>query len=421
MLRTGEHLRSAHNVVVDYLSFLPRDHLWLSTLTPATFPRNFKTMDGTTTSISPRRIFNTVECAELSSFMRMKHGGSDAEWERRCNVIGAYMTHYIEAERPDCFVIWNGEDHVGRIICKLARTNGVKVLFLENGYFPQTLQLDTEGVNSSSSICNLSYKSLVESTSNRIEVTPIPCAAFEDIPALKPAALLKCALKRKTSANYYAQYPEQRGSSWLSRQKLERARRRIPFDTVNLPEKFLFVPLQVHDDTQVLLNCKHFNTVEKFFDHVYAAARQALGPDYPIVVKEHPEDLGRYSYEALRRKYSDVIWLKKYSIDSLLERASLVALINSSVGLQALQRGRATVVYGESFYSKPEVSFYVSDLRESVAQISAAAAGVPDDMAKRIDRFIAHLSDHRFIAMGWKDLTPSGVSALAARMLTLLG
>jgi hypothetical protein len=106
--------------------------------------------------------------------------------------------------------------------------------------------------------------------------------------------LAAIALAHRTNLSYYGHYPEQRGFSRIKSWKIKRRRAAIANDQAKLPAQFAFIPLQVHDDTQVLLNSRLVHSVEEFFETVHAAIRRTCGPDYPIIVKEHPEDLGRH-------------------------------------------------------------------------------------------------------------------------------
>jgi len=337
----------------------------------------------------------------MTEFMRTKHGGTKLEWRRRCRTIAADLAAYVSNESPDIFVVWNGQDHVGRIISHLARQKGIPVAYMENGYFPDTLQMDSKGVNSAASLAEKSFDELVNEAPVRLAEVPAAVVVRDLIP-ISTSDQIKLYIDRAMLINYYATYPEQRGSDKFKKRKLQKLREQIPEDVVEIPEKFVFIPLQVHDDTQVLLNCRHFNSVESFFEAAYPAIKRNFGSDFKIVVKEHPEDLGRWDYTEFRKKFPDVIWLRKYNVEKLLDKASCVVLINSSVGLQAIKRMKPTVVFGESFYSKPEVSFYVRDLAVVDDVMKAAASGITPAMQANIEFFLGYLSSVFFLPGAWK-------------------
>lgn len=417
MTKVGAQLHSAHGVDVSYLSFLPRDHMWLKDLGVPVFP---KRLCGLERAVTVDALSLTAEkCLSMTEFMRAKHGGTDLEWIARCRVIGGYLREFIAAEKPDAFVLWNGQDHVGKLITHFAAEQGIQVLYMENGYFSNTLQIDPKGVNSSASIAALSLDEIL-GLASRERVAPQPAVKVDEVGEIPRRLLLKSYFSRVLDRSYYSKYPEQRGSSWKEKKRLEQFRAAVPADVFLVPDRFVFVPLQVHDDTQVLLNCKHFNAVEPFFDATYRAIRSEFGADFPIVVKEHPEDIGRYSYDDFKSKYPDVFWLRKFDVELLLDKASCVVVINSSVGLQAIRRHKPTVVFGESFYSKPEIAFLVSDLSEVNQVFRAASRGVDSERVEQIDRFVDYLSQNYFLPGSWRRVSDECQAKLAAKILNLL-
>lgn len=423
MLRMGGELRSQYGHEVAYLNFLPRDHQLLSVNTEHLYPRNLSSLDGT--AQLGYTVFNEPEVAEMVGFMQAKHGGTLAEWRVRVNDIARYLKHFIQTWSPDAFVVWNGQDHVGRVIARLARKFSIPVVYMENGYFSQTLQMDLHGVNAASSLSALSYAEIVSRASSEEHDHAVGEGA--ELPAFKLRSLSRLsaiwvAMQHHLNPRYYSRYPEQRGSSWLRQWWLNRYRQGIAEDLVALPAGFAFLAFQVHDDTQVLLNSKVVNSVEQFFDLCHGAIRKVCGPNFPIVVKEHPEDLGRRHYTDLKQRYPDVIWLRKFNIDTLLDQASLVCVVNSSVGLQAIERKKPTVLLGDAFYAKPEVAFVVSRADEVDAAISHAARGMDAHMAERMDRFVMAMRQTAFVKGGWRPahFMHGGVNA-ANKLLEILG
>ncbi|MRT27586.1 capsular biosynthesis protein [Herbaspirillum sp. CAH-3] len=417
LLSTGNCLEKRHAHQVRYLNFLPHDHKLLAKNTDQLYPRNLETLDGT--AQMSENIFSQDEVQTMVGFMQAKHGGSLSEWYGRVNTVARYVRHFIDEHQPQLFVVWNGQDHIGQVITALSQRQHIPVVYLENGYFANTLQADLAGVNASATLASLDYEAVLAKAQAGSVSTDAEAPPFLLRP-LTRTQLASIALAHRANLGYYTQYPEQRGFSRIKTWKIKRQRAAIPNDQVTLPEQFAFVPLQVHDDTQVLLNSKLVHSVEEFFETVHAAIRRTCGADYPIIVKEHPEDLGRYDYTALRRKYPDVIWLRKFDIELLLDRANMVFVINSSVGLQAVGRKKPTVVLGESFYSKPEIAFVVKDLAELDAIVHRAAQGVDEMMSIRIDRFLDALNRTLFVKGTWKH--PACIRtgpALAERLLAL--
>lgn len=401
-----------------YLTFLPRERIWLGKNTQAVVPDNVYTLDGV-----PVRddVIDRQEALELLAFMRTKHGGTETVWLDRLNKVASYIQWLLTTNDIRVVVMWNGEDFVGRVLTLLARRAGIKTLFFENGYFPQTLQCDAAGINASSSLVGKDFAQLkreLDHVKHKTTQTE-PEKPLLPLNQLGKLHFVLGSAKRNIDPGYYQRFPEQRGSSWLKKKRLERARSRIPLDVVDLPSEFIFVPLQVHDDTQVLLNCRHFNTVERFFEVAYAAIKRHFGEHAKIVVKEHPEDLCRYSYEDFRKKFPDVIWLKKFDVEKLLNLASHVVLINSSVGLQAVKRQKPTIVFGDSFYSRDEVAFCVRELDQIDAVFTRAKKGIDPQMAAQIGFFVDYLESVYFFKGTWKSVSADSMAEAAARVIAV--
>lgn len=405
---------------VSFVSFTYRESLWLKKNKINVQPidiRNFKKYP-----IKPG-VLSLQEIEAVLGFSMTKFGGSRKDWESRVQRIATCLQYLIDQNKYDAALIWNGEDFMGKILTILSKRANIKTVFIENGYFPRTLQFDREGVNVYSSITKRPFNEICrELESSRRDDAGVPRDDFVLSPLkdLRWLNYLQCFLIRKLNLNFYRDFPECRGVSWFVLEWLHVKRRFIPLDKIDLPEKYVFIPFQVHDDTQILLNARHFKNMEDFFEFAYQSIKKHFGNEYAIVVKEHPEDLCRYSYSRLRRKYPDVIWLRKYDINVLLDRASFVFVVNSSVGLQAVERKKPVVVFGDSFYTRDEIVFCVKDPKSIDTVIERAKMGVDEDRRVNIESFIKYLKDRYFVDGSWKDVTKQGIVNAGNKILSLI-
>lgn len=403
-----------------FVSFLPREHLWLRKNNVLAEPENVYDVKNYPVK---ERLFEARQLDEILGFAMRKVGGKRRFWEERLLRVASVLDDLLDSHDFEAVLIWNGEDFIGKTMAIIARRRGIKTVFGENGYFPNTLQFDLQGVNVYSSITNLRFSEILQSLRQ-----PGPArrrsgdhnVGLRELRPLVWKDFFRCFLLRKVDLHYYRHFPEHRGSSWFTLQWLKARRSLIRFDKQTIPEKFIFVPFQVHDDTQILLNSRFFKTMEDFFEFCHAAIKRNFGEEYTIVAKEHPEDLCRHSYSRLRARYPDVLWLRKYSIDLLLERAAYVFVVNSSVGLQAIQKGRPTIVFGESFYTKEEIVFRVDDLARVDEVIGQARLGITPDRKDNIEKFIRFLNERYFVSAGWKNVTAAGVASAGDKILELI-
>ena len=286
----------------------------------------------------------------------------------------------------DIVIMWN-ELEIGKII---ADRHKIQTYHLENGYFPNTLQIDSCGVNRNSSTANLSYKEIVHYDRGS-DFSYDPVVPLVDISDPSWTDYLK-ASKKKTRSD---------GIRSFSRQvkiRLTPESNQIyttGVDVINsIPNRYVFIPLQVHDDTQVLYNSEYVNDMYSFLDIVYTSIKQT-DPDISIIVKEHPADVGRIDYTQLRHRYPDIVWLREYPIQELIRNAEAVVTLNSSVGLQAITEYTPVTTVGHSMYDMhPYV--YSSNVSDDISQkiSDALSAEINPDI---VDPFIQSFKNNIFV------------------------
>lgn len=121
-------------------------------------------------------------------------------------------------------------------------------------------------------------------------------------------------------------------------------------------KQYFLVPLQVHNDAQV---CVHspYAEVGAFIKEVVASFAAHAPSKMALVIKHHPRDRGYHDYAALIRALrarhglgERLRYVHDLPLPGLLDHASGVVVINSTVGLSALQRGVPTKTTGTAFY-----------------------------------------------------------------------
>jgi Capsule polysaccharide biosynthesis protein len=165
-----------------------------------------------------------------------------------------------------------------------------------------------------------------------------------------------------------------------------RARAALPFyDDLDGHRPFVYFPLHVTDDykiTRVIPHCvDQVSLVEQVAD--------ALPVGHDLVLKEHPMSLGRNSLSLLRRlrRRPNVRLVTPHTnTHELIRRSEAVAVISSTVGLEALLYEKPVLTLGQPFYSGFGVTLDVdsfAEIREKVPQLLHFR---PDPT--RIDRFL---------------------------------
>ena len=114
-------------------------------------------------------------------------------------------------------------------------------------------------------------------------------------------------------------------------------------------EKYVFVPLQVSNDTQIIINSDV--SLKYLIDYAYEYAKYS---SIKVVIKPHPaernDNILRY-VNLLKEKNNNII-VSNDNTMKLIENSELVITINSTVGLEAMIVGKKIKFLGYSFYSK---------------------------------------------------------------------
>ncbi|WP_169577615.1 capsular polysaccharide export protein, LipB/KpsS family [Sinimarinibacterium sp. CAU 1509] len=316
--------------------------------------------------------------------------------------IAATLERAIDQQGIDALLVWNGAGLIGATAAQIARRRGLPILFGENGYFPDTLQLDPAGVNQASSATEfvrdrryLGYvppKHEANGGDDDICVRPVKPTAWSRLgPELR--RLLTPAAWAWLRPTPHARLPEQ-----------------LPPD---LPP-YVFVPLQVSKDTQL----KQYsplvgNDFGLLLDHLSAALAQ-LRPDWRIVVKPHPAEHHhvQVGYRAWLRRWPNVVFATAPSSIALIQGAQAVVTVNSTVGFEGIVHNKPVVTLGGNFYCFVPLVNPVERL-EDLPAVLQAALEQPQDVAAR-QQFLDYVRHEFLIDCGYRRITPRQMAHLVA-------
>lgn len=126
---------------------------------------------------------------------------------------------------------------------------------------------------------------------------------------------------------------------------------------------FFLVPLQVFNDAQITSQSDFF-TVDRFIEYVVYSFGGHAPENALLVFKHHPMDRGYTDYGktirrlAARTALQDrILYIHDQHTPTLLNAARGVVVVNSTVGLSALQHGVPTKVCGVALYDLPGLTF----------------------------------------------------------------
>lgn len=133
------------------------------------------------------------------------------------------------------------------------------------------------------------------------------------------------------------------------------ARRLRSFNKKHAP--FFFFPLQLNSDSQIQLYSPYVRMHEAIADVLTSFAKHAP-PETQLLIKNHPLDNGLIDYDAFVRAFSTelgiaerVTFIDFGNTGQLVCRSRGVVLVNSTVGIMALEKGVPVYCLGHSIYN----------------------------------------------------------------------
>jgi len=267
----------------------------------------------------------------------------------------ASAVKFIEKYKPDALWLWNGTNQTCQTLVDVCSSRKIQTLFFEIGNFPGKLFVDTQGVN---------YRSWYASHRNQLRDFAVDLQGFREWKSRYLASKFEThtvpQAKRVSMFNYHyledlfgfwfcgAITVESLAPVWKTIDFLKRLLFQLPMDEF-LPEKkpdFIFFPLQVSTDSQVLWNCDLSQR-----DALRKVAGDADREGLILVVKPHPAEphwsaLG----EIIDLKNELGFKLVGGNTFSYLRHCSRVVTLNSTVGLEAMLLDKPVQILGRAYY-----------------------------------------------------------------------
>ena len=298
--------------------------------------------------------------------MMAEPGGSD--WDRRA-AWGAAEATWRMVSRVDAVLVWNGSRGHGLMAAETARRLGKTIVYIENGFLPDTVQIDLKGINYESSLAELDPRTLPA-----ISCEPIP---FRQRP-----------LGRDTGHEAETQRPK------------------------DLKPNFVLFGAQVHDDTQIKRFSPNWPTVDEAIRY---AAAECAAAGLPLVVKEHPQDHGRIDRAPLKAELPNVLFLENADNACLIESCRAFVTINSSMALQAVAAEKPVFTLGDAAYNLEGIAHRVrppARLRDALG-----SAEFDGDLRRR---YLAYLKNVALVPFQTRLATDEQLRAVATRLAELL-
>jgi hypothetical protein len=143
------------------------------------------------------------------------------------------------------------------------------------------------------------------------------------------------------------------------------------YDELSPARPFVYFPLHVTDDYKIKRVIPHAVDQAAIIEQV----ADALPSGYDLVLKEHPMSLGRNSLmllRRLRRRQNIRLVAPQTSTHELIAHSKAVAVISSTVGLEALLYDKPVLTMGDPYYAGFGVTLDLTsfaDIRDRVPEL----------------------------------------------------
>ncbi|WP_079710615.1 capsular polysaccharide export protein, LipB/KpsS family [Paraliobacillus ryukyuensis] len=314
-----------------------------------------------------------------------------------------FIDEYINAHNIEVLCIFNGYHWTDQVAYVIAKKRGLKTFFFEDGLFrPYTITCDAKGINANGSVPNdpFFYDAL-EIDKNRLDNYLFKPENEKLKKMILKESLLSVATTKainmlgtllKVTPKLYSHITWWQAIKYFIFKTTFKYKKQ---DNFELPKEYVFLPFQVARDTQIFYNSPHIKQMSTLLDLVYNSINKynkESGRNIKVIVKEHPEDISRNNYKQLKEKYKNnknVVFLRKFNVQELINNALLITTINSTVGIEAIAKHKKVITLGDALYNIDGVATHCSDPDEFenvVKRVLKSNVNV-----NRIDKFLYYL------------------------------
>jgi capsular polysaccharide export protein len=286
-----------------------------------------------------------------------------------------FFAALLASWEPDCIVLFGQSRLYHKVALERARAIDLPVVVMEEGYFrPGFVTMELDGVNGYSTTLDR----YVWDGSHDL---PHPLPDFGLRPDISPRHFQKMAWhatqhyvalwQRRGSYPHYqhhrcdnpAFYARYWAKSWLRKGWYRAGDLKLQQWLIGSRQPYFFVPLQLEGDSQIT----HHSPFSNNFEFIFRVARsfaENAPKESQLVFRQHPHARGgpgdsRFIRQlAAGLKIADrVHHMTEGDTPDLAEHSLGTVVINSTVGLQALERGVPLIVLGESLYRRRGITF----------------------------------------------------------------
>ncbi|MBD3824245.1 MAG: hypothetical protein IE916_07025 [Epsilonproteobacteria bacterium] len=255
------------------------------------------------------------------------------------------MQEILIQERLERIFIFNGTTTIGKSLGDFCKKKGIKTTFIEISNLPNRLFIDPEGTNARSYLYR--HPEILDAKSVSDEEFEAWRAEYLAKKTLPPQAKNKTTIRYLMVLDYigfcFGLVREDYRSVWRVIGNKLKNKRAQTFSHANLDEEYIFFPLQVSNDSQIILN-SDIDNIEaiELIKREYSHAR--------IYIKPHPAEENAEFIKEVQKLCDERTFIVGNPTQELVSHAKLVVTINSTVGLEAMITGKEVRILGRAIY-----------------------------------------------------------------------
>ena len=300
--------------------------------------------------------------------------------ERFC--IERTVRHFVALERlfdevaPDLVVPEVGSETMRTAAHLIGVERGARVLFVFYTIFPEPLRL-YEGTMHAGIVAPEEVRELT--ADERAQVEGFISDFTEANRPIRRYRASRATLRtgRDFARHVFVRSTQERDNEYLVpgrylanyvRENARAALLRRYYRPVPSGRPFVYFPLHVTDDYKIKRVIPHCVDQAALIEQV----ADYLPQGHDLVIKEHPLSIGRNSIaliHRLTRRPNIHLVEPRTSSHDLIRRSRAIAVISSTVGLEALLHGKPVLTLGQPFYSGYGVTVDVDSFRELQAKV----------------------------------------------------
>ena len=275
-----------------------------------------------------------------------------------------FIEDFLQQKKIDKILLFGDCRYYQRIARKTAFEHNIDIYVFEEGYLrPDYITLEKFGVNGFSQIRREAIFYQDRELTETPQLTPTyPSKTKMIFSAILYYALSNIFNKKYPHYQHHRDFSAVKEAFYGMRGVVRKGlymfteRRYLPLLTQELSKKYYFVPLQTHNDFQILQH-SNYRSIEKFIIEVLESFAHHGPKDLYLVFKHHPVDRGRKNYRSFIREQAALLNIEKrvlvlhdvYLPDCLKHSIGTIT-INSTVGLSAIGHNIPTIALGDAIY-----------------------------------------------------------------------